>query len=177
MISLGVRYTISNHGQWVSNIFIRIRFIGNVWYVSEWARVGCRFRATAWDSPKYYLIIVYWNLIFQRHDDLIISFSSIIFILCAHYTNECVTRQISIEKEKDRRKREIQSEWMVSYSMLFSEYAQRIRMQSIWMFYKWSLLLTKSTFMLLVAQQDRHQRSPYCEHNSLLKISYQSEPM
>lgn len=31
------------------------------------------FKATVRDSPKYYLITLYWNLLLQRHDGLIIS--------------------------------------------------------------------------------------------------------
>lgn len=66
----------------------------------------CRFRATVWVSPKYYLItIVLEFAIVQRHDDdydgIIISRSVFPLISCAHYLNECVTRWISIDAKTE----------------------------------------------------------------------------
>lgn len=76
--------------------------------------LGAGFKATVQDSPKYYLIILYRNLLFQRHDGLIISsfFSSLVFYGISSSFHALIIQmnvlrgKISIEAIEQRKKQE-----------------------------------------------------------------------
>lgn len=126
----------------------------------------CRFQATVWVSPKYYLITIRIGIC-KSNIMTTKTVSSFLFLSFLSFHALIIQMNVldidwgwskianTAKKEEQMLNESYECEllsWVVK-SVYQCTMRKRIRMQNTWMFYKWSSLLTESTFMLFGAQQ------------------------